>query len=274
MKQTVYIDVLVGVNLFVNYLLLLCVSRFLSLEGKRKRLIAAAFLGALYSLSILLPEIPAGLSLLMKLFMSLTIVTAAFGFRGLRELIRETAAFYLISFAFAGFMLVLWYFFAPQGLMIRNSVVYFNVSPFALIVLTVICYGAITLFHRITGRQMPKDLNCRIVIDCGGKTSICTARVDTGNSLREPFSGDPVAVVYEPVVEGMIPPKDGLNFRLIPFDAISGGGVLESFRPDRMTICVGRKKLITKKVYIAVTKTRFGEFDALLNPDLLQKTSG
>lgn len=274
MKQTVYIDVLVGVNLFVNYLLLLCVAKFLSLDGKRKRLIAAAFLGALYSLTILLPEIPPVLSLLMKLFMSLTIVAAAFGWKGLRELIRETAAFYLTSFAFAGFMLVLWYFFAPQGLMIRNSVVYFNISPLALIALTGVCYGAITLFHRITGRQLPKNLNCRIIIDCGGKSSACTARVDTGNSLREPFSGDPVAVVYEPVVADMIPPKDGLNFRLIPFDAISGGGLLESFRPDRLTICMGRKKLMTQKVYIAVAKNRLGEFDALLNPDLLQKTSG
>lgn len=274
MKQTVYIDVLVGVNLFVNYLLLLCVSKFLSLDGKRKRLIGAASLGAVYSLNIFLPELVPVLSLLVKLLMSLTIVLAAFGFKGLRELIRETVAFYLISFAFAGFMLVLWYFFAPQGLMIRNSVVYFNISPLALIALTVICYGAITLFHRITGRQMPKDLNCRILIDCGGKTSACTARVDTGNSLREPFTGDPVIVVYEPVVSGMIPSKDGLNFRLIPFDAVSGSGVLESFRPDRVTICNGKKKLIKKKVYIAVAKTRFGEFDALLNPDLLEKTSG
>ncbi len=273
LKQTIYIDILVGVNLFINYLLLLCVSKFLALPAKRKRLLAAAFLGAAYSLTILLPEINPVLSLLFKLIMSLSIVAAAFGFRGLRELIRQTVAFYLISFAFAGFMLVLWYFFAPQGLMIRNSVVYFNISPLALIILTVLCYGFIRLFQRITGRQMPKNLNCRIVVDCGGKTCDCTARVDTGNSLREPFSGNPVTVIYEPVVAGMIPPKDGLNFRLIPFDAISGGGLLESFRPDRMTICVGRKKIVTNNVYIAVSKTRFGEFDALLNPDLLQKTS-
>ena len=274
MKQTIYIDVLVGVNLFINFLLLLCVSKFLSLEGKRKRLVGAAFLGAVYSLSILLPEVPPALSLLTKLLMSLTIVLAAFGFRGLRELIRETVAFYLTSFAFAGFMLVLWYFLAPQGLMIRNSVVYFNLSPLALIALTIVCYGGITIFHRITGREAPENLNCRITIVCGGKTSVCTARVDTGNSLREPFSGDPVVVVYEPVVAGMVPSKDGLNFRLIPFEAVSGGGLLESFRPDRMTILIGKKEITTRNVYVAVAKTRFGAFDALLNPDLLQKTSG
>jgi stage II sporulation protein GA (sporulation sigma-E factor processing peptidase) len=236
-------------------------------------MIAAAFLGAAYSLTILFPGIPPAFSLLMKLVMSLTIVLMAFGFKGLRAMIRETVAFYLTSFAFAGFMLVLWHFFAPQGLMIRNAVVYFNISPLTLIVLTVVCYAAITLFHRITGRQMPKELNCRILVECNGKTSAFTARVDTGNSLREPFSGDPVVVVHESVVERMIPSKDDLNYRLIPFDAVSGGGVLEAFRPDRMTICVGKRDIITKQVYIAVAKMKFGEFDALLNPELLQKTS-
>ncbi|XOQ44318.1 MAG: Sporulation sigma-E factor-processing peptidase [Clostridium sp.] len=273
MKQTIYIDILFGVNLFINYLLLCCVSKFLSLNGNRKRLVFAALFGAFFSFMILLPKISLTLSLTIKLFMSLSIVIIAFGYRGLRELIREAVAFYLISFAFAGFMLVLWYFFAPQGLMIRNSVVYFNISPLVLILLTAICYGGITLFHRITGRQMPPELNCRILIECGGKTGVCSARVDTGNSLREPFSGDPVVVVYKPVIAGMIPPKDELNYRLIPFNAISGGGLLEAFRPDRIVICCGKKKIETKKVYVAIANTRFGEFDALLNPDLLQKTS-
>lgn len=273
MKQTIYIDILVGVNLFINYLLLLCVSRFLALEGKQKRLIGAAFVGALYSLIILLPEINPILSLLLKLLMSFSIVVIAFGLKDFKSFLRETVAFYLISFAFAGFMLVLWYFFAPQGLLIRNSVVYFNISPLALIVLTVVCYGGIRLFQRITGRQMPKYLDCRISIRRGGKTCVCTARVDTGNNLKEPFSGDPVTVIYEPVIEPLIPEKDRANFRLVPFDTISGEGILEAFRPDMVTVCCGNKTFETRHVYIAVSKTKLGEFDALLNPDILQKTS-
>ena len=274
LKQTVYIDVLVGVNLFVNYFLLLCVSKFLGLAPKRRRLVAAALLGAAYSLSILLPEFGVAVPLLLKLLMSLSIVLAAFGYRGLRQLIRETAAFYIVSFAFAGLMLVLWYLLAPQGLLIRNSVVYFDISPLVLIVLTVVCYVAVTLLHRITGRQMPRELDCRSVSECGGRTCSCTARVDTGNLLREPFSGDPVAVVWESALAGLVPPKDSLNFRLIPFDAVSGGGVLEAFRPDRLTVFCDRKTIETRKVFVAVAKARLGAFDALLNPDLLQKTSG
>ena len=274
MTQVVYVDVLVGVNLVVNYFLLLATARFLALPFRRGRLAAGAALGALYSLMILLPQMNVFLSLLVKLALSATIVLAAFRRSGWKAFLRATAAFYIINFAFAGLMLALWYFLAPQGLMIRNNMVYFDISPLMLIGLTVFCYFVITLIHRITGRQMPKELFCSLVVECGGRTCRCTGKVDTGNSLREPFSGDPVAVVYEPAVAALAPPRESLNFRLIPFEAVSGSGVLEAFRPDKLTVRCGKKVIESQKVYIAMAKTKFGEFDALISPDLLQITSG
>lgn len=273
-KQTVYVDVLVAVNFFINYFLLLASAKFLTVCAKRGRLAAASGLGALFSLSILLPEIPAMLSLAVKLLMSASIVLCAFGFGGIKQFLRNTAAFYIINFGFAGLMLALWYFFAPQGLIIRNSIVYFNISPVLLILLSVVCYLIITLVNRIAGRQMPKELFCRIVVSCSGATCDCTAKVDTGNSLREPFSNDPVVVISEDVVKRAIPTDDSLNFRLIPFDVVSGSGMLKAFRPDRLTIYYGKQIIQVSKVYIAVSKTKLGGCDALMNPDLLQKTPG
>lgn len=269
MKQTIYVDVLIGVNIFINYFLLLAVAKFLLLPVKRARLIAAALLGAIYSLEILIPSIHPVLSVLVKLLMSASIVWAAFGFGGLKPFLKRTAAFYIINFAFAGFMLVLWYFLSPQGLVIKNSVVYFNISPILLIVLTVICYLLITFLNRVTGRQMPKELFCRITVTRGEKSCVCTAKVDTGNSLKEPFSNSPVAVVYEPAVTEIIPPEESANFRLVPFATVSGGGLLKAFRPDKLTVLYGKRAIETQNVYIALSKTKLGEFDALLNPDLL-----
>lgn len=274
LTQVVYVDVLVGVNLIVNYFLLLATARFLSLPFHRGRLIAAAGLGALYSLSILFPEWNAFLSLFLKLLMSASIVLAGFGWKGIKPFVRAAVSFYLVNFAFAGLMVAVWYFLAPQGMLIRNSMVYFDISPLMLIALTVGCYLLITLFHRITGRQMPREMFCSVRVECGGRSCQFTGKVDTGNTLREPFSGDPVAVVYEPAVASIVPPKEGLNFRLIPYDVVSGGGVLEAFRPERMVIQSGKQTYETGRLYIAVTKKKFGEFDALLSPDLLQKKSG
>ncbi len=270
MKQTVYVDVLVAVNFLINYFLLLATRRFLGTPAKKGRLVGAAALGALFSLSILLPEIPAAAGLLTKLFMSVCIVLAAFGYGGVKRLLRGTAAFYIINFGFAGLMMALWYFIAPQGLIIRNSVVYFDISPLMLILLSVLCYFIITLVNRVTGRQAPKDLYCRIVVSCGGAVCDCAAKVDTGNSLREPFSNDPVVVVFEQTAAKVIPTEGSLNFRMVPFSDISGEGLLRAFRPDRLTVYSGGKVLAITDVYIAVSSARPGDCDALINPDILQ----
>jgi stage II sporulation protein GA (sporulation sigma-E factor processing peptidase) len=224
-------------------------------------------------LSILLPEINLFFSFFVKLILSVIIVLAAYPFYGLKDCLRKLAAFYIMSFAFAGFMLALWYFIAPQGLIIKNSVVYFNVSPILFIIMTVVCYFIIRFIHRITGRQAPENLFCKICITYHGKSVSCSAKVDTGNSLTEPFSNTPVAVVYEDCVSSIMPGADSGKIRYVPFQAVSGGGLLPAFKPDKLTISSGKNCIEIKEVYIAVTKSKLGAFSALLNPDLLQKMS-
>ena len=73
----VYIDVLLGVNLFVNYFLLLAVGRFLHLAVRRLRLLAGAAVGAAFSLSILLPPLPAVLPTSRKKSLQLAVVLVA-----------------------------------------------------------------------------------------------------------------------------------------------------------------------------------------------------
>lgn len=270
--QTVYIDVLIGVNLFINYFLLLAVARFLHIPAKRGRMVAAAGLGAFYALSIFLPELFPILSVLVKLLMSATIVLTAFPFFGWKPFLRALAGFYLTSFAFAGFMLCLWYFVAPQGLFIKNSIVYFDISPLFLLCATVGCYGVIRLIQRATGRQHPEALFCKIIVRRNGKESCCTAKVDTGNTLMEPFSGFPVVVAQEEAVRDVIPPQEAQTaFRLIPYGAVGGEGVLPAFRPDKLVIRTEKKEIETRDVYIAVCREPLsnGEFGALLHPDLL-----
>ncbi|HEX2985826.1 MAG TPA: sigma-E processing peptidase SpoIIGA [Caproiciproducens sp.] len=274
MKQTVYIDVLLAVNLFINYFLLLAVSKFLSISVKRGRLLLAALLGATYSLMILLPEFNIALSFLVKLIMAATIVLAAYPIYNFKQFVRELAAFYIMSFAFAGLMLALWYFISPHGLLINNSIVYFDISPLALIVLTVICYFIIRLIHRITGRQSPETLFYRIKIEYDGKLVSCMAKVDTGNTLKEPFSNYPVVVVDKKQISDMIPNDESGKIRLIPFQAVSGGGLLSAFKPDKLTVVSGKSRYDIQNVYVAASQTDLGGASALLNPDLLlQKTS-
>ncbi len=269
--QVVYVDVLLGLNLFINYFLLLAVGKFLRLPVKRLRLLAGAGAGAVYALTILLPPLPAILALLCRLAASAVIVLLAFPVRTPKLLLRTAAAFYLVSFAFAGFLLAFWYLTSAPGLLIRDSVVYFNVSPLVFLVASMLAYGAVRLFQRLTGREEPKALLCRVTVTRAGSRAVFTARVDTGNSLTEPFSGAPVIVAEREAVAALIPGEEE-GCRLVPFHTVSGSGLLRAFRPESLVIeCAGR---VTRppESYVAVSEqpVSHGEFHALLNPALLE----
>ena len=268
--RTVYVDVLLGLNLFINYFLLLAVGKFLRLPVSRLRLLAGAAVGAAYSLTILV-AMPRALALLCRLAASAVIVLAAFPVRTPKLLLRTVTAFYLVSFAFAGFLLVFWYLTSAQGILIRNSVVYFDLSPLVFLAATVLAYGAVRLLQRLTGREEPKTLLCRVTASRAGKSVAFTARVDTGNSLTEPFSGAPVIVADAAAIAALIPGEDE-GCRLVPFHTVSGSGLLRAFRPDDLLVeCAGR---VTKppQAYLAVSlRPVSGEgFQAILNPSLLE----
>lgn len=287
MKQVIYVDVLVAVNLFVNYFLLLATAKFFSLSVKRYRILLASALGAVYSLYILLPALHTLFNIIIKLVMSITITMAAFGIHPFRMLGKTTLCFYAMNFAFAGIMAALWYLAAPQGLVLNNGVVYFDISPLLLVIATLVCYFLVRFLHWMIGQGTPKALFLDLVVSMGESTVTLRAKIDTGNSLAEPFSHLPAAVVEYEAIDKLLPKEirvwfqkervtaggvpsvsetDVPNCRMVPFHAVSGKGVLPAFRPDFIEIKGQRKD-----AYIAVCETGMfhGEYAGLVNPQLI-----
>jgi len=290
MKQTIYIDVLVAVNIFINYFLLLATAKFLAVRRVRLRILAAAVLGAVYSLTMLLPSIHMVLSLLIKLVMSATLVFVAFPKGCIKQFLKLLACFYVMNFAFAGLMMALWYFVSPQGMVIKNSIVYVSISPIILIVATVVCYILIRIIYRFIGKHEVWGGYCTVDIYRSEKMITCTAKIDTGNQLVEPFSHYPVIVMeFEPLfplfhndMRTFFQEKQWAHpnyavgketipkIRMVPFQTISGIGVLPAFSPDKVVIKSAKKQIETDDVYVAVCQEKITNdgFQALLNPDL------
>lgn len=292
MKQVIYVDILLSVNLFINYFVLLAASRFLKLPIKRRRIFYGALLGAAYSLYIFVPVKSPLLSVPIKLLMAATLVLLSFGPNSLRLFWKELACFFSINFAFAGLMFALWYFAAPPGLSMNNGVVYFDISPLLLIGMTLFCYLVIRIIHRLTGREQPKGDTCEVTITLGEREAVLHAKVDTGNELKEPFSGLPVVVTDNKGVAQLLPealrplfetsgaglPQDafpdaaasGVSCRMIPCRTASGEGVLPAFRPDRVVVRQG-DAVHEKKAYVAVSGPLSAqkEFSTLVGTELL-----
>ena len=280
MKQVIYIDVLICVNLVINYFLILATSKFLYLKLKRLRLILGEVLGAVYSLYILLPDYSVFVSLIIRLFMAVTIMGAVFGFKNFKILAKSVAYFFVVSFLFSGIMFGMWYVFRPKGMAINNGVVYFNISPLLLIASSLVAYTVIEVTNRILEKKENKNLVCSVLVKVGERQANFMAKVDTCNSLREPFSNLPVIVASEEVLRPILP-QDFQSFikenelqnfkdfkiRFIPFQTVSGEGLLPAFKPDMVKI----KNDFEKEAYIAVCSKEVlpdGAF-SLINPLLI-----
>lgn len=294
MEQVVYVDVLLASNLIINYLMLLSVSRLLRHKAKKTRLFLGALSGALYSLVIFFPIISFTYSALMKLLFSMLIVLISFGFMNERRFALTLIAFYAINFSFAGIMFALWLFLAPNGLLINNGIVYFDISPLMLILLSVLSYMLIKLYSLLFSHKAPVKSAFDLTIYADGKSATVKGIVDTGNTLTEIFSEEPVIIVEWDSLKRILPdslkfsfyailsnnsPKNDFpagkwsaRFRVIPYNSVGSSGLLPAFKPD---IIILKNKDIcfeVKDTYIAACKDNLanGEFSALINPEVLR----
>lgn len=282
-------------NIFINYFLLLSVSKILNLTLIRKKLILSAFVGAIYSLIILLPPVNWALSLLIKLAMSASIVILAFKWISLKLFLKTFLTFYGVNFLFGGIIFFIWYFVTPNGIFINNDMIYLNLSPIFLVLATFVSYLAIRLIHKTVGRQdILVQTNCDVLIEFEEKSVILKAKVDTGNTLKEPFSGLPVIVAQCKFVEAILPArlKEYLcvsnansaakdmqsfevprftDFRLIPFKTISGNGLLPAFKATRIKV-LSKTQNISKDAYVAICSEKIfnNEYQALINSELIE----
>ena len=255
---------------------------------RRLRLLLGASAGALMSLVILLPELNLFLSIIIKLAGSALIVLISYKIRSVKEFIRFLLSFLLANFALAGVMLAIELTANPNGLIYKNGTVYYDIDLKILILLTVISYLIISLIVRLIKPSAPKKSLCEAVIEIGSNKKALPALIDTGNSLSDGFSGDPVIIadfsaIKEILPHFVLPFFENLNtdslkgtpwerrVRLIPYGAIGNDGVLPALRPDKLRIISSGKVTETSCVLVAVSRKPLsrGEYQVILNPSIL-----
>ncbi len=250
--MVVYADVLMALNGWVDYLLLEATSRLLHCPCRRLRMLAGTVLGAVGSLSVLLPSLPAFWMVFIKVALGAAMVGATFKWQGIWLYIKAATVFFVLSAVFAGVAMGVYFLWHPRGFYLLNGTVYYEVSPLIFVALTVLCYAAACLFDRVLRGRNAHGLTYRLLITVDGRTRSLTAFHDTGNHLSDAFSGRPVILIRQDAVAELLPPdvweaaksvqvdpftdKIPPGWRLIPFHSVGGGGLLPAFCPDRLSV--------------------------------------
>ncbi len=269
LKTVIYADILVVINIIVNYLLLRTSAAISGCNFKPLRFLLAAGAGGIFSLMIFVENINSVLNLLIKILFLIFMVLIAFGTKSAKSFLKCCGAFFLANFAFAGIMLCLTVAVSPGVALYKNGVVYFDINILTLTITSVICYGVLSLISRFTKSKVPQKNIFPIRITYGGKTVEGKALLDTGNTLCDCFSGKP-AIITEKDFISLLCENTELtemkSFRLIPFTTIKNGGALPAFLADKTAIMDKGKWIETDNVYIAVTEKKIvsGGYSALL----------
>lgn len=275
--MVIYVDILLALNWWVDFLLLLGVRRALGGGARPWRLAVGALVGALTCLVLFLPPMAVWLSLLVKLVAALLMVLVAFRWQGWRQLARRVFLLFGFSAALAGLCGGLYAFVAPEGFYVFNGVVYYSLPPLLLVGLTVLCYGLLWLSERLTRRRAPADHVFRVRLEMGERRVEFPCLYDSGNHLTEPFSGYAVLVVERELAEQLLTvpasaeemPPDTTGWRLIPYDTLSGGGVLPAFIPRRITVVTAKEERPLRDCYVAVcNRLGRGEYRGLMGCSL------
>ena len=242
---TIYADVLVGLNIYITWFLLLAAEALAGCPGSRWRRGAASVAGGLSSLSIFLPELPFWALFLGKLLLAGGITWIAGGRGGF---FRRMAVFFGANFLFAGVMVAIWLLAAPPRLTIRNGVVYYHIPALTLAASTIVAYGIARFFAYCRSRSGQKEEMVMVCAGLEGREVLLRVLVDTGNRLAGP-GGLPVLVCSQKALEGLVPKavlaflahpwdSEGIpskwrpRLRFIPCETVGGSGLLAGFAPD------------------------------------------
>lgn len=296
--MTVYLDEVFAVNLCMDWLILWATGSFAQSCTKGWRLGMAAVLGALYSIVIFLPWGFYMAVLPVKIFCSLLMIMVAFPFVSWRNYLKNVIYLYLISFVLGGASLGVMYLFGQQFVETWNGIALVQIDfQFFWLAVAVGLVLAATFFLRQHLRRDLSTVPCIVTaqIFLGQRQVSLRLLVDTGHSLVDPLTAQPVIVAEQACLLSLFPQlfaqqlaqtdsgsaqlllaseQSGApgRWRLIPYRAVGQQGMLLGFRPDCVILQHGEEYKRYSNVLVAFSEQKFSAYETyrgLVPPELL-----
>ena len=290
---TIYVDVLIILNIYVTYFLLKATSKFTHTKASTKRIIIASLIGSFASLTILLPPMSSLLNLVIKLVAALVIVAIAFGFKNKKSFIKLILFFYIMNFIFAGVMLGVWLIFSPTFMYYNNAVFSIDFSPLYLVICTIISYIIVSIVRYFMDRKNFCSKKYNINIKQNSKTVNLKGLADTGNSLSDFFTGKSVIIcnyssliplfsqqIADMIIEDTVLEENNFSqatkslkgLKILPYSTVNSKGTLIAFEPDDLIINSEDDtihKQVNALIGISIDNIGNKDYEGIFNPSIL-----
>lgn len=299
----IYIDVVFAVNFVMDGVLLLTTCWILHRPVQAWRLIAGAFIGAVYGLLLFFPAYDALTDWVGKAVMTFVMVGIAIKRRSWFDLARVCLVFFGVSFVFAGAAIGMHFALPAQSLtkvgVVNGNHISIETSMETLSLLVTLPIG-ISLTKYIVRRMRQTNVRAGLMYTVratfGTNRVACIGLVDSGNQLRDPIKRRPVIFVDSSIMIPVLPQKLvdcalhgrdlvlalgeleqhelSTRFTVIPYRGAGGKQQLTiAIQPDEATFeREGHQFVAREPCLFALHPTRLsvdGKFQALLNIELV-----
>lgn len=262
--MTVYIDEFFIINLIMDFLILITSSKLIKKKTSILRITVAAIAGAVYACIVLVLDIQNGMLQIMITYIVISVfmVLIVYGYESVSVLVEDVLIIFTVTFLLSGIVNTLYYQRIIRG----------NIS---LIIIGIISAVLIVVIYKIMEMRRKQNTNFVTVKVVKGEESITVrALVDTGNSLIEPMTKKPVAVISKNMTERFEKRDDGVF--MIPYKSVgTEHGMLRGFMADYMVITNdnGKEIVITRQILAEYNGsfTRNDSYQMLLNPQMIEQ---
>ena len=278
--MVIYLEYLFLENFLTGGLLLLLTSKLAGRSPSRIRLILGSVISGIGGFTIFIPAAGFG-GAAIRLAAAVLICTVVFAEKQAKPLktIKTTLIFLALTFLSGGAAMAftLWRQIpAVSG----NGALYLEPLTYGtLICLAVPAFGLTYIFVKLVRkRQMETITRGKVCLTIKGMVYSFEALADSGNSLREPLTGRPAALIdRKGAAKLSFRPEDAETGRdetmadrlvVIPYKAVgTEKGILKGIRTDSITF---REKEM-KGAVLAFYDGDFGDFEVLLSREVLNE---
>ena len=264
----IYIDVLIIVNCYICWLTLSATAFITHTYINPKLKLLSTVLAGASSLIIMLPsEKPLHTILInsLKILSLSAIILTSFYEVNTKKKFVAALAYIGINILLAGGVYLTRGFFGENVIYTNNGVVYFDVSLTQLIVLTAFIYFALIMSSRLYSRYSDKNHSYKVEFTLCEKSYVLCAIADTGNLAKDIFTGKPVIICT-----GISLYVDDTVYPIpIPYNTISGEGILYAYKPDSIYIIDEKAQKHQVNALVAFVEDNSNEQRAIFNPSIL-----
>lgn len=225
-KMKIYLDLIMILNFFIDFLLLLTVSLILKRNVSINRLMLGAFFGGL-SILFLFFDINSLLLFIFKLIISIIMILITFKYQNIKYTITNLFYLYMTSIVLGGFLYLLNIEFSYKkiGIIFINNGLSINFL-FLLISVPVFLYIYIKQTRNLK-YNYSNYYNIEIMIK--NKKYKYTAYMDSGNVLVDNLTKKSVILIDKRKILFNIK-----EFRLIPYMGVNGLNLIKVIKMDKL----------------------------------------